>query len=140
MVTFGEKGEVYVIEAGFSYGPATSIPRILKYRDGYIYAIGGRDPAKIWRVDLKKRKIQTVLSGFPVWGHHFTSELVFGPDGKMYFGLGQPSNSGVVDMLDVLTFGWVTIFPQGRGIPSIDHELIDRNYVTDNPFKSRPER
>jgi glucose/arabinose dehydrogenase len=115
-------------------GPITSI----KYRDGFIFAIGGRDPAKIWRVDLKKRKIQTVLSGFPVWGHHFTSELVFGPDGKMYFGVGNPTNSGVVDMLDVLTFGWVSIFPEGRGIPCEDRVLVGRNFVTENPLTADP--
>jgi hypothetical protein len=33
MVTFGKKGEVYVSEAGYSYGPATSIPRILQIMD-----------------------------------------------------------------------------------------------------------
>jgi glucose/arabinose dehydrogenase len=160
MVTFGDKGEVYVSEAGYSYGPGTAIPRILQVFDdgttkeiarfkdgpitsmhhhkGFIYAIGGRAPAKIWRVDRKTGELKTILSGFPVWGHHFTSELVFGPDGKMYFGVGDPSNLGVIGLDDYNTFGWLPIFPEGHGIPCVDLKLIGRNYITDNPFTKDP--
>jgi glucose/arabinose dehydrogenase len=41
-------------------------------------------------------KRHDVLSGLPSWGDHHNNQVVFGPDGKMYFGQGTATNSGVV--------------------------------------------
>lgn len=160
MVTFGDNGEIYVSEAGYSYGAATAIPRILQvfedgstkeiarlpdgpvtsihHHNGAVYAIGGRDPAEVWRVNPQTGEVQTVLTGFPVWGHHFTSELIFGPDGKMYFGIGTPSNSGVLGLDDYHSFGYLSIFPETRDIPGVDLVLVGQNFITDNPFTPDP--
>lgn len=39
---------------------------------------------------------EDILSGLPSWGDHHNNRVVFGPDGKMYFGQGTATNSGVV--------------------------------------------
>lgn len=161
MVTFDDKGSrVFVCEAGYSYGPATAIPRVLEvlssgktrelarlpdgpitsiqYRDGYVYAIGGRAPASIWRIKVSTGEIKTVLTGLHVWGHHFTSQLVFGPDDKMYFGVGSPSNSGVIGLDDFYTYGYISIFPAAHDLPAVDHKLVGLSFATEDPFTDDP--
>ena len=162
MVTFGAGGELYVAEAGYAYGPATSIPRVLRvlrggglrevarlpdgpitalsYREGFLYAVGGRAPAAVWRINPTNGHVQTLVSGLPVWGHHFTSAIAFNDDtGKLYFAVGTPSNAGVIGLDDYWTFGYLPLFPTARDIPAVDLQLVGRNFVTENPFTADPD-
>jgi glucose/arabinose dehydrogenase len=49
----------------------------------------------ITRVSADGSKVD-ILTGLPSWGDHYNNRVVFGLDGKMYFGQGTATNSGVV--------------------------------------------
>lgn len=164
-VAFGPDGALYLAEAGYSYGPATAIPRVLRvvgpgrteevarlpdgpvtglvWHDGALFAWGGRAPAELWRIDPANGEIETVVTGFPVWGHHLTGQLAVGPeDGRLYFSAGYPSNSGILDLDDYYQFGYLSIFREAaRDIPceGLELRLHGRNAETDNPFTVDPD-
>lgn len=160
-IAFDDDGDVYVVEGGYSYGSATAIPRILTvegdgttqevtrlpdgpitglaHHNGSLYAVGGRDPAEVWRIDPDNGDRETILTGFPVWGHHFTSQLVFGPDDKLYFAVGMPTNAGVIGLEDFYEFQYLSIFPEARDIPCVRHVLVGQNFETPNPFTEDPD-
>ena len=52
----------------------------------------------------------TVIAGLPAQGDYGVTDLVFGPDGRLYFGVGSATNSGVVG-LDNWAVGWVRQHP-----------------------------
>ncbi len=74
-----------------------------------------------------------ILSGLPSWGDHHNNQVVFGPDGKMYFGQGTATNSGIVG---VDNRGWVLNYPFFHDYPGKNICLIGRNYITDNFLSS----
>jgi glucose/arabinose dehydrogenase len=39
---------------------------------------------------------QDILTALPSFSDHHNNRVIFGPDGKMYFGEGTTTNSGVV--------------------------------------------
>jgi len=155
-VAFGPRGEVWVSEAGYSPGGATAVPRIvrvlrggaiqevcrlpdgpvtgLRYHEGFLYAIGGRGPAEIWQLDLASGNLRTVITGLPVWGRGYTSDLAFGQDGRMYFAVGSPSNSGVISPEDLHTHGYLAIFPEARDIPAVELKLQGQVFESEDPF------
>jgi len=59
---------------------------------------------------------ENVLEGLPSWGDHHNNKVVFGPDGKMYFGQGTATNSGVVGEDNE---EWVTRYPFFSRLPWI---------------------
>ncbi|GAB6137948.1 hypothetical protein [Halanaerobaculum tunisiense] len=60
-----------------------------------------------------------------------TGDIVFGPQGKMYFGVGTATNSGVVG-LDNLP--WLLVRPEFHDTPCRDITLTGQDYETINPF------
>jgi len=155
-----DDGRVYVAESGHSPGPALALPRILQIgplgaksvvallpdapitglseHGGLLYAIGGRGPASIWSVDPATGKVDTVLTGLPVWGHHYTSSITFDQQGRMYFAVGSPTNSGIVGLDDYHTEGYLSIFPEARDLPCQDLTLAGAAEDTANPFDPDP--
>ncbi|MBO1580707.1 hypothetical protein [Bacillus sp. XF8] len=75
-----------VIAAGFP--PLTGIT----FYKGNIY-VAHRGFITIVRLDGSKKDI---ISGLPSLGDHHNNRVIFGPDGKMYFGQRTATNSGVV--------------------------------------------
>jgi len=160
-MAFGPAGEVYVVEGGYSYGSTSALPRVLlvldngttrevarlpdgpvtglAQLDGVLYAIGGRDPAALWRIDPATGAVTTLVSGFPVWGHHFTSQLAVGPDRRLYFAVGMPSNSGVIGLDDFNEFQYLSEFPDAHDIPCLQLKLVGQNFETSNPFTAAPD-
>jgi len=156
-LTFDDQGNLYIGESGFSYGPAKAEGggRILRVTDdyqavevvsglrgpvtgvtwhnGYFYVAEGGYPGRIIRIDKKGNK-EVLVDNLPTAGDHYTSNIVFGPDGKMYFGVGTYTNSAVVG-LDNFMSGWLAMHPEKHDIPPRTYTLRGVNYTTINPFK-----
>jgi glucose/arabinose dehydrogenase len=155
-VTFDNAGNVYVGEGGFSYGPAKAegMGRILKvidygqvveiarnfrgpmtgmtWHNGCFYVAEGAFPGRILRSDIYGRR-EILVDGLRSGGDHYTSDIVFGPDGMMYFGVGTFTNSAVVG-LDNFLFGWFASFPNQHDIPGRDLTLRGANFQSPDPF------
>ncbi len=70
-----------------------------------------------------------ILAGLPSWGDHHNNRVIFGADGKMYFGQGTATNSGVVGMDNA---GWVVDHPEVHDLPGTTVTLVGQNYLTEN--------
>jgi hypothetical protein len=66
-------------------------------------------------------------------GDHQTNGPVMGPDGRLYFGIGTFTNSGVAGE-DNAKFGWLGRFPSRHDIPCHDVTLTGENFRSGNPF------
>lgn len=118
-----------VIAGGFNV-PLTGI----NYYQGNIY-VSHRGFITIIRPDGTR---QDILSGLPSWGDHHNNQVIFGPDGKMYFGQGTATNSGVVGLDNA---GWVRKHPYFHDYPGQTIILNGQNFKTINihsPFDKRP--
>ncbi|HWI66131.1 MAG TPA: hypothetical protein VNT75_30235, partial [Symbiobacteriaceae bacterium] len=73
----------------------------------------------------------------PAFGDFPNTGVVFGPDEKLYFGIGSATNSGVVG-LDNLKNGWVTAHPEFRDIPCRDVKVRGTNFTVSNPLTKDP--
>ncbi len=154
-LTFDDKGNAYVIEAGYSYGEDFNTPKLLRISDGktetiaegeqngpwtgieyhegnfYIAEGGQRNGGRILKVS-PTGKISTLVERLPGQGDHHTN----GPaihNGYIYFGTGTFTNSGVVGP-DNAEFGWLKRHPDLHDIPCEDIVLNGINFTTDNPL------
>ncbi|HVM00078.1 MAG TPA: PQQ-dependent sugar dehydrogenase [Egibacteraceae bacterium] len=71
-------------------------------------------------------RIEDIVTGLP-WGDHMTNYPVAGPDGKLYWGQGSTTNSGVVGG-DNYSYEWLREFPGLHDVPATDVALAGRNY------------
>lgn len=149
-LTFDDRGNVYIAEAGYSYGPGKTEGqgRILKlapdgamdevakdfpgpltgvtWHGGALYAAAGGFPGKIVRVDLDGSKQVLVVDGLRSGGDHYTGQIVFDRQGRMYFGVGTFTNSAVVG-LDNFRFGWLPDQPYEHDVPFRTYVLRGEN-------------
>lgn len=155
-----EKGNVYVIETGYSYGEVWAEPKLIRIgRDGsktvvatgtrngpwngmtyyngnfYIGEGGEMEGGKILKI-TPDGKIQTLVSNLPSVGDHHTNGPVV-KDGYVYFGQGTATNSGIVGP-DNKEYGWLTRKPEFHDIPCRDITLAGNNYTTDNVLTEDP--
>ena len=72
----------------------------------------------------------TVIAGFPSFGDHPNSQIVFGADGRAYINGAAPTNSGVVGPDN----GWALTTPTLSDFPGMDVELSGDGYQTLIPF------
>jgi glucose/arabinose dehydrogenase len=159
-VAFDDQGRVYVTEAGYSYGEAFTVPRLLRVDpDGRLRAVAsGKNPpwngvayangafyiaeggvlegGRILRVDMDG-SITPLIEGLPSQGDHHTNGPVV-RDGWIYFGQGVVTNSSVVG-LDNYNFGWLKRFPDFHDTPCKDLTLAGKNYETNNPLTKDPD-
>jgi len=72
------------------------------------FALSGKmftGPGKISSV-TSEGKVTGLVTGFPGYGDHFNNQLAPGPDGKIYFGQGAATSSGVlVSIMAILLYG-----------------------------------
>jgi hypothetical protein len=152
-ITFDDHGEVYIGETGYSYGPAAAEARIvhiqkdgnkkviaanfddrpltgLSWHNGYFYAITGGFNGKVFRVSRSGEK-EVLIRGLRGGADHYTSDIVIGPDEKMYFGVGTVTNTSVVGK-DNYLMGWLGRNKGYHDIPARDIKLKGRNYETPN--------
>lgn len=151
-VVVDESNRVYVVEAGYSYGPEFATPRLLRvetdgslteiargrsgpwtgasYHQGKFYVSASGEEGRILEID-RSGNIQVLLDGLPGRADHHTNRPVVGPDGWLYFGQGTKTNSGVVGR-DNYQFGWLLEHPDWHDIPCRSVTLTGRNFVTEN--------
>ncbi len=121
----GERFEI--IAEGFA-GPITG----LNYLDGNLYITNGGYITVLRRNGSR----QDIISGLPCNGDYGASNVAFGPDGKLYFGIGTVTNSGVVGEDN----RWVYSHPFLYDIPAYGIILRGQNFETDNIMAAGEER
>jgi glucose/arabinose dehydrogenase len=150
-VEVDDKGNLYVAEGGYVYGDHAAPARI--------WRIGGDGEAKVIAEQLNgpvtdilwhegrlyvshKTKISVVgedgkvvdlVTDLPSLGDHFNNQLAVGPDGKIYFGQGVATNSGVVGV-DNFVFGWLGMHPKFHDVPGRDIRVKEKTFVTLDPM------
>jgi glucose/arabinose dehydrogenase len=152
-VAFDDASGVYVIEAGYSYGEVWTVPRLLRVRQGgaveeiahggrngpwtgvtwyrgdfYVAEGGQLEGGRILKIGADGQ-ITSLLENLPGYGDHHTDGPAVGRDGKIYFGQGTATNSGVVGE-DNAKFGWLKRFHRFHDIPCRDVTLTGRNFET----------
>jgi len=149
-VEFDDAGLMYVAEGGYSYGDDVAPARVwrvlpdgsrqiaadqlngpvtdLLWHGGRLYiSHRGRISALVGNV------LRDLVTDLPSLGDHHNNQMVVGPDGKIYFGQGTATNSGVVG-LDNFAGGWLAKHPDVHDVPAKDLRLRDRPFETPDPI------
>lgn len=153
-VTFDDRGNTYISEAGYAPDGLEATPRILKidpfdrvsilvdrdlygpitdmeYHDGQLYV---SNRAKISTVDAETGVVKDIIVGLPSLGDYSNNQIAFGPDGRLYFGQGTATNSGVIGEDN---YGWLKLMPIIYGIPYF-HDVPAKDLkLTGSNFKSK---
>jgi hypothetical protein len=77
---------------------------------------------------------QTIIAGFPSFGDHPNSQIVFGANGRAYINGAAPTNSSVVGPDN----GWAPTTPTLHDFPGVDIELSGIGYQTLIPWPIPP--
>ncbi len=143
-IEFGDAGELFVTEAGFTYPFVYKKARVLRLAqdDKQVVAEGFNGPliglklhagaffvthrGCLSRVDLNGTRTDLV-TGIPAAGDHHTNHIVVAND-KIYFGQGSATNSGVVGNDNLTLFGWLATHPDFHDVPGRDVVLSGKNY------------
>jgi glucose/arabinose dehydrogenase len=158
-IAISPRNELYVVEAGYSYGEVFTTPKLLQllpdrqvrelatggggepwngiaYHDGaVVVAQGGElDGGRIVRFDLREGRAEphVLVDHLPSMGDHHTNGPVVSRDGWVYFGQGTATNSGVVGKNDA-EFGWLARHPEVHDIPCQDVTLAGHAWRIDDP-------
>jgi glucose/arabinose dehydrogenase len=76
----------------------------------------------------------TVVSEFPSQGEYGITDIAVHPgDGRLYFGVGPATNSGLVG-IDDWEIGWLKKHPNVCDISPVDLKLYGLKFVSHNPF------
>jgi len=145
-VVIDRSGEIYVAESGYASGPKETEARVLRISPGGEIdevAAGFNGPlngmalrggklylshrGKLTALDLKSGDQEELVTGLPSLGDHQNNDLIFGPDGALYFGQGTATNAGVVGS-DNFVYAWVERHPKFHDFPSRDFTLTGENY------------
>lgn len=153
-IAFDSQGTIYIAESGFAYGTEPGKGRILRlepdgslaeyaggfggpvtgmaWRDGELFvaagALGeehGAGCGQIVRVSRDGRRT-TIVNGLRTCGDHYTGDVLFGPDGKLYFSVGTATNSAVVGLDNTLI---LKHHPRFHDVPARDSILAGTNFV-----------
>ena len=150
-IEFDGNGNIYVAEAGYVYGDPFAPAQVLRidpsgqisrYADGFNGPITGL----LWHNNQlyvsHKGKISAVgadgavkdlVTGLPSHGDHFNNEMSVGPDGKIYFGQGTATNSGVVGLDNAYPYVWLLLYPDVHDVPAQDIRLRGESFLTPQP-------
>jgi len=96
------------------YGPIGGI----LYHDGKLY-VSHRDRNRLGVITafgLRDGSRRTIVGGMPAQGDNGLTDLALKPDGRLYFGIGTATNSGIVG-LDNWGVGWVRQYPKVHDQP-----------------------
>ncbi len=147
--TFDDQGHCYVVESGHKID---AVPRILKvdlasgrwepfyslprerwiktgavtgacWHDESLYVM---NTSTLLRLD-GDGNVEELVGGLRGNGDHQANYPIVGPDGKLYFGQGTATNSGIVGA-DNFAFEWLAKYPDFHDLPAQDVTLSGRNY------------
>ncbi len=147
--TFYKETDMLIAESGFFSGKAD----ILRLSNGKfdVFAEGFEEPitgvcyhgGKIYVTSFGKVTVvdpggskEVIIEGLPNSGDYWNSNVDFGPDGKLYFGQGTATNSGVVGTDNL----WVPDHPVLCDYPGAYLILRGQNYETKNMLIGKNER
>jgi glucose/arabinose dehydrogenase len=160
-VTFDEKGNVYVVEAGYTHGENWEPPRLLRIGDGppqviaegdengpwtgvvrfdgafYVAEAGELEGGRILRI-ADSGEVTAIADNLPSRGDYHTTGPAVGRDGLIYFGVGTATNSAIAGE-DSLKFGWLKRYPEFHDTACRDLRLAGENYRTENLLKGTGE-
>lgn len=143
-------GGAYAATAGYE---GTTPGRILRLnRDGTLFLVAGgfRAPLSGFVYDRGAFYVshlgtvtavtpagrRDILTGLPSLGDHKNNEIALGPDGKLYFGQGTATNSGVVGLDNWML--WGRFFPGVKDIPCQSVTMAGVNYRRGDPRSVLP--
>lgn len=149
-VEFDEAGNMYVAEGGYIYGDDIAPARVLRFpRKGDVETVAdnlsGPVTDLLWHGKrlyishrgkisvLENGTVRDLVTGLPSLGDHHNNQLAAGPDGKIYFGQGTATNSGVVG-LDSFKMGWLAKYPDVHDVPAKDIRLRPQPFETPDPL------
>ncbi len=75
----------------------------------------------------------TVVSDFPGQGDYGITDLTISPNGRLYFGVGPATNSGIVG-IDNWQDGWLKKHPDACDVSLYDLKLYGLKFTSSNPF------
>ena len=153
-VEFDSAGVMYVVEGGYSYGDPTAVTRILRvepdgamttmiqgglsepvtdllYEDGRLY-VAHRGKISV----VEQGRLRDLVTGLPSSGDHHTNQMTAGPDGKIYFGQGTATNSGVVGP-DNFEMGWLKEHQNFHDVPARAIRLAEQTFESENPLSEK---
>jgi glucose/arabinose dehydrogenase len=162
-IEFDGAGALYVAECGYMPGDVTQPARILKFTGLDLAGEGlGTAHREVVATDLQKPitdllwhdgrlyishkgrisvledgAVRDLVTGLPSFGDHSNNQLALGPDGKLYFGQGSATNSGVVGA-DNFAFGWPQQHPEVCEIPARDIVLAGQDFESVDPRAEVP--
>ena len=149
MTTFGPDGAPYVVESGHKVDDGPRIKRV-DPETGAItvfheipasdWVETGAVTGAVWHdgsliitntdhlVRIGPRGgVRRIVTGLPGRGDHQVNHPTVGPDGKVYFGVGSVTNSGIVGS-DNAAYGWLQDNPDAHDVPARDVVLAGRNH------------
>ncbi len=151
-IAFSPAGQLFYTEAGFTYPFVYKTSRIVWLKDEKekkIVAEGFNGPlvgltwyddgflvthrGTLSRIGLDGTRTELVTD-IPAWGDHHTNHILL-KDGKVYFGQGTATNSGIVGKDSMAFFGWLAKHPDFHDVPAHDVVASGVNYETINPLK-----
>jgi glucose/arabinose dehydrogenase len=145
-VAFDDAGSMYVAEAGFNYGDEVAVARVFRVpangeKATVAEGLNGPVTDLLWhgrRLYISHRgkisvlengQVRDLVTGLPSLGDHHNNQLAVGPDGKIYFGQGTATNSGVVG-LDSFKMGWLGKYPDVHDVPAKDIRVTGQGFET----------
>jgi glucose/arabinose dehydrogenase len=153
-ITFDDNGSMYIAESGYSYGGFHPDPRILKMDSmGNVSVVADRQlNGPITDIEFDKKnatlyvshrgiissvdltgRVKDLIVGLPSMGDHQNNQIAFGPDGRIYFGQGTVTNTGVAGE-DSYAYEWLKTSPELHDIPAQNITLTGQNFQTINPL------
>lgn len=153
-IAFDDEGTAYIAECGLALDGAPPGGRIFRIEDegrltclkdglrapvngithegGSLYIAEGGRPGRISVLDLRTQGWKVVLDGLPGGGDYHTNSVAVGPDGKLYFGQGSATNSGIVGR-DPLQLSWLEKGVHAYDIPGRDVVLTGADCESTDP-------
>ncbi|HEV7331724.1 MAG TPA: PQQ-dependent sugar dehydrogenase [Flavisolibacter sp.] len=150
-VEFDEAGNMYVAEAGYVYGDPFAPAQVLCITPGgqitrYADGLNGPVTDILWHkgqlyvshkgkisVVEQNGNVKDLVTGLPSHGDHFNNQMTVGLDGKIYFGQGTATNSGVVGLDNAYPYVWLLLHPDVSDIPAKDVRLSGESFLTPQP-------
>jgi glucose/arabinose dehydrogenase len=147
-IEFDDRGGVYLSLSGYVYGDPVGPGQViyisneglkvvfdqvtgpingLLFHQGKLYV--SRRGA-ISMLDPDTGVISNIVTDLPSFGDHHNNQLTVGPDGRLYFGQGTVTNSGVVGLDNAYPFMWLLERAHLHDVPAFDVRLRGKSYVT----------